>query len=307
MYELTAGGGPDRGGGAAVRAVVSVRGASLRQLSVDGLELIRSTLDPTPPLSAGTVLVPWPNRVEGASWAHDGRQLTLDVTEPAAGNAIHGLLAEHDYTLLERGDSWLTLAAPVIGHAGYPFELLTELRYELGPAGITTVHRIRNSGDVPAPVALGVHPYLRVGDWPVEELEFTLPAQAILPLDERHFPGERRAVRGPAESLHGGRRVAEIVSHACFTELERTGGLLHAELMAPDGGGVRLWADPDFGYVQIYVTPDFPTDAGHATAIAIEPMTAPPNALATGEGLRWLEPDETWTLSWGIRTGGADA
>lgn len=301
MYELTAGGGPDGAGGAPVRAVVSARGASLRQLSVDGLELIRSTLDPTPPLSAGTVLVPWPNRVEGASWAHDGRQLTLDVSEPAAGNAIHGLLAEHDYALFERGESWLTLTAPVSGHAGYPFELQTELRYELAGDGITAAHRIRNSGDVPAPVALGVHPYLRVGEWPVGELQLTLPAGAILPLDERHLPRARRPVRGVAESLHAGRRIAEIVSHACFTELELQRGRMRAELTAPDGRGVRLWADPDFGYVQIYVTPDFPTDDGRTTAIAIEPMTAPPNALRSGEGLRWLAPGETWRLGWGIQ------
>ncbi|MFF3601708.1 aldose epimerase family protein [Kitasatospora indigofera] len=300
MYELTAAGGA-RGDEGAVHAVVSARGASLRALSVDGFELIRSTLDPTPPLSAGTVLVPWPNRVEGASWVHDGRRLELDITEPPAGNAIHGLLAEHDYALLERGESWLTLTAPVIGHAGYPFELQTELRYELSPNGITATHRIRNSGDVAAPVALGVHPYLRVGEWPVEELRFTLPADAILPLDARHFPGERRAVHGAAESLHAGRRVDEIVSHACFTELERREGRLHAELTAPDGRGVRLSADPDFGYVQIYVTPDFPTDAGHTTAIAIEPMTAPPNALRSGEGLRWLAPGETWELGWGLQ------
>lgn len=301
MYELTAGGGPNGGDGAIVRAVVSAKGASLRALSVDGLELIRSTLDPTPPMSAGTVLVPWPNRVEGASWVHRGQRLELDVTEPAAGNAIHGLLAEHDYSLLERGESWLTLSAPVVGHAGYPFELQTELRYELGPDGITAGHRIRNSGDAPAPVALGVHPYLRVGEWPVGELRLTLPAGAILPLDERHFPGRRRPVQGRSESLGDGARVAEIVSHACFTELERRGGHLHAELTAPDGRGVRLWADPNFGYVQIYVTPDFPTDAGTTTAIAIEPMTAPPNALRSGEGLRWLAPGETWELGWGIQ------
>ncbi len=30
-------------------------------------------------------------------------------------------------------------------------------------------------------------------------------------------------------------------------------------------------------------------------------MTAPANALNSGEGLRWLEPDETWTGTWGIR------
>lgn len=29
-------------------------------------------------------------------------------------------------------------------------------------------------------------------------------------------------------------------------------------------------------------------------------MTAPANALNTGEDLRWLEPGDRWTLEWGI-------
>ena len=43
-----------------------------------------------PPLGAGCVLVPWPNRVAGATW--QGHQ--LEVTEPARGNAIHGLVRQ---------------------------------------------------------------------------------------------------------------------------------------------------------------------------------------------------------------------
>lgn len=37
------------------------------------------------------------------------------------------------------------------------------------------------------------------------------------------------------------------------------------------------------------------------TAIAVEPMTAPAEAFTSGQGLRWLEPGEEWTLAWGIR------
>ena len=36
-------------------------------------------------------------------------------------------------------------------------------------------------------------------------------------------------------------------------------------------------------------------------AVALEPMTAPPDALNSGTGLIWLEPGESWTSSWGVR------
>jgi len=37
-------------------------------------------------------------------------------------------------------------------------------------------------------------------------------------------------------------------------------------------------------------------------AVAIEPMTCPPNALRTGTGLIELQPEEQWQASWGIAT-----
>jgi aldose 1-epimerase len=34
--------------------------------------------------------------------------------------------------------------------------------------------------------------------------------------------------------------------------------------------------------------------------LAVEPMTCAPNAFVSGDGLRVLEPEETWTTIWGI-------
>ena len=47
----------------------------------------------------------------------------------------------------------------------------------------------------------------------------------------------------------------------------------------------------------MFVTDKFP---GRDCAVALEPMTAPANALNSGEGLRWLEPGGTFSAEWGI-------
>jgi aldose 1-epimerase len=71
-------------------------------------------------------------------------------------------------------------------------------------------------------------------------------------------------------------------------------------LEAADGRAVELWTDENFGYVEVYIRPRFPhiEGAGHparvGSAVAIEPMTAPPDAFNSGLGLRWLAPGETW-------------
>jgi aldose 1-epimerase len=62
--------------------------------------------------------------------------------------------------------------------------------------------------------------------------------------------------------------------------------------------GVELWADPDFRWVQVYTPDNFP-DRGRA--IAIEPMTCPPDALNSGVDLITLKPGESWVGNWGLR------
>jgi aldose 1-epimerase len=74
-----------------------------------------------------------------------------------------------------------------------------------------------------------------------------------------------------------------------------------AVLRAPDGREVRLVQDAEMAYVQVFTTRIFPKAGGLGLAVAIEPMTAPPNAFNSGLGVRWVEPGETWSVGWGIQ------
>jgi aldose 1-epimerase len=68
---------------------------------------------------------------------------------------------------------------------------------------------------------------------------------------------------------------------------------------------VSIWAEPEFAYVQVFTTTTkYP---GEDFAVAVEPMTAPAEAFNSGRGLRWLDPGEQWTVSWGIRFRGFTA
>jgi aldose 1-epimerase len=62
--------------------------------------------------------------------------------------------------------------------------------------------------------------------------------------------------------------------------------------------GVTVWADESWPYVQLF-SGDLPDI--ERRGFAVEPMTCPPNAFNTGEGLLRLEPGETFEGSWGIR------
>lgn len=284
-------------------AVVTAVAASLRSLIVDGVALIQEYPAQTaPPFCAGWVLVPWPNRVDRAQWVWEGEQQQLAVTELATGHAIHGLLTHTAYQVSSQTPCSITLSADVEPQAGYPFALATSITYELQEDGIVATHRVKNSGSLNAPVAVGAHPFLRLGDFPTEDLTLVVGAGTHIDVDERLIPtGTTTPAALTGKDLRQGRRVGNLALDDAWTEITRNGdgGSTHY-LQAPDGRSVQLHMDESFGYIQTFTTNAFATDKGMVTAVAVEPMTAPPNALNSGQGLRWLAPGEDWTLSWGI-------
>ena len=257
--------------------------------------------DATPPSGCGIVLVPWPNRVKDGTWEHDGTVRRLALTEPARGNAIHGLLRYRPYELVEHSDVAVTQAASIAPELGYPFVLDTLVRHELGPDGLTVTHTIVNQGAEAAPVAVGAHPYPKIGDVPTGELTVAVAAETHLDVDDRLNVVGESPVDGTPFDLRAGRRVADLELDDGFADLPVVGGLVEHVVSAPDGRRVVLWGDEAFRYVQVYTSRTFTTPTASDVALAVEPMTAPANALNTGRGLHWLAPGGSWSVSWGIR------
>ena len=81
---------------------------------------------------------------------------------------------------------------------------------------------------------------------------------------------------------------ATSMDHA-LTGLRRDGdGRAWARLRS-GGTEVALWAGPGYTWLQVFTGDPLPP-ARRRTAIAIEPMTCPPNAFATGDDLHHAGP-----------------
>jgi aldose 1-epimerase len=282
-------------------ATVSEYAAGLRGLEVHGIALVHGGDEPSSPMSAGVVLVPWPNRVDGGVWEHDGRLQQLELNEPEFGNANHGLLSETRYRVASVNTDVLRLEAPIELRTGYPFHLETAVEYRLSTDGVRVRHEITNVGDRRAPVAVGAHPYLRIGNAPSRDLEIRIRASAMLDLDERYIPNGISGVAAAGCDLRDWMPLDDVVWHGCFAALELSHGVVRHGLRDRRGVELELWADAAFGFAQLYVTDALPGLGAGELAVAIEPMTAPPNALRSGIGLTWLEPGEQWSAAWGIR------
>lgn len=292
-------------GGHDLAATITQVAAGIRGFRIDGVDLTEPfPVDATAPSGCGIVLVPWPNRVKDGTWEHDGQTRRLALTEPARGNAIHGLLRYRPYVLVQQDAASVTLHADVFPELGYPFQLDTSVRYDLTPSGLTVTHTITNAGTSPAPVAVGAHPYLKVGGVPTGELVVTVDAATHLDVDDRLNVIGESAVDGTRFDLRAGRRVADLELDDGFADVAMTDGEAHHVVTAPDGRTVTLWAGEDFAYVQVFTQRSFATTTSSDVALAVEPMTAPANALNTGRGLRWIEPGASWSPRWGIRHSG---
>lgn len=292
------------------RATIGTVGAVLAQFEVDGVWLTEPIpADAAPELCNGLVLVPWPNRVRDGRWTHGDATLQLDITEPERNTALHGLLQFTDYEVRERTDAAVTLAASVPPQHGWPFFLDTWVRYELRGHGLRVTHGVTNRSTERAPWAVGSHPYLRIGSTPTEQLRLTVPAAEFYEVDERLNPTGIASVDGTPSDLRETKVIGDLDLDTAYRGLSPVDGA-SAWLESPDGARLELLQDADWDYVQVFTaTPWMPvggfpkTDRGgeRGWAVAVEPMTAPPDALNSGEALIWVEPGGEWSGSWGLR------
>ncbi|WP_407361370.1 aldose 1-epimerase family protein [Microbacterium sp. LBN7] len=281
-----------------VSAQIAQVGASLRSLRIGDVDLVTPyALDIPTPSCSGVVLAPWPNRVRDGLWDDRGTARQLALTEPKFRNASHGLLRFSAYEI-EQTDAAATLSATIVPQTGYPYLIETSVTYLLTDAGIEVVHVLTNRSAEPAPVALGTHPFVTIGDADPRDLVLRVPAQTAFVTDERMLPTGTR----PADAaLRDGIRLGDTTLDTGFTDLARDeDGLVRTTLTAPDGRRLTLWQGEGFDFVQVYTATNYP---GQDLAVAIEPMTAPADALNSGLGIRRLASDESWTLRWGITLG----
>jgi aldose 1-epimerase len=243
------------------RAVIVEVGAGLRRYLVGERDVLDGyARDEMCRSGRGQVLLPWPNRLSGATYEFDGERHSLPVSDAETGSAIHGLVRWTSWSAVWRADDRITLEHVLHPQPGYPFTLRLRVEYALGDDGLTVHTTAENVGTHACPFGAGHHPYLKAPTGRVDDLT---------------VEGER-------------------LGSSVLDEARRLGAPW--ELHVDD---VTVWADEAWPYVQLFTGDPLP-DVDRR-ALAVEPMTCPPDAFNTGEGLIRLEPGEAFSGSWGIR------
>jgi aldose 1-epimerase len=286
------------------QAVVVQVGGGLRSYDVAGRPVLEGfAAQARPEGGRGQLLVPWPNRIRDGRylWADAEHQLAL--SEVAKHNAIHGLLRWVEWALLDRTESRVTVGARLWPQPGYPFRVDVSTAYELTDAGLTVTITGRNQGTEPAPYGVGQHPYLTVGTVLVDEAVLTIPADGWVRCDHRGLPVAIDPVAGTPYDFRCARAIGDTQLDTPYAGLTRNAdGRAVVRLDAPDGSsGVDLWLGEGADYLQVF-SGDTLAAPRRRTGLAVEPMSCPPDAFNSGEGLVALDPGATHLLRWGVAT-----
>jgi len=283
------------------RAVVVEVGGGLRSYSVGG----RDVLDAYRPdemcsSGRGQVLAPWPNRLSNGTYEFDGRTHQLPLTEPEAGNAIHGLVRWVVWRVAEREQHRVVVEHALHPQPGYPFALTLRIEYVLADPGLRVTTTATNVGAERCPFGTGAHPYVSLGTETVDPLFLQVPARTVLESDEHGIPTGTRPVEGSEFDFRQARAIGRTVLDHGFTDLGRDDdGIARVVLEDPDAGDqLTLWLDERYRYLMLY-TGDARPDVARRS-LAVEPMTCPPNAFSTGDDVIVLEPGESVSADWGI-------
>jgi aldose 1-epimerase len=238
------------------------------------------------------------NRLAGDEYRVDGTAVRLRegsrlIARDEHGLPIHGLLGGSPHWKLGHangdGAAWALSARLDFGEhpellEAFPFPHRIELDVALRRRTLTVRTTLTATGDHAVPVAFGFHPYLRLPGVAREDWRVELPAMRHLELDERSIPtGASRPVAASAGPL-GARTFDDgYVDVADGAEF----------VLA--GGGRRVIMRLERGYPAAQVFAPAGEDV-----ICFEPMTAPTNALGSGDRLPLVAPGERYRAQFSI-------
>jgi aldose 1-epimerase len=211
------------------------------------------------------LLAPWANRLARKRFRIEGEEVDLDgvagIHLDEHGLPIHGTMtARPGWDVVRQEARRLTArfaydTAELLAAFPFPHELEIDVELDAGVRVVTAV----TAGDRAVPVSFGWHPYFRVGADRGSILG--LPARRHLELDEQGIPTGRETSEEPSQAPLGRRVYDDLYA------LGDQRGFTLDDITIRFGDG--------YPYAQLYA-PD------ESDFVAIEPMTAPTNALVDG-------------------------
>lgn len=265
---------------------------------IDGYTSYKDAQDNLMTTFKGSNLIPFPNRIADGKYSFQDRNLQLPLNFPQEKNAIHGLLFNTEFKVIDKEDGEIGCKLIIEYTAeeteGYPYKYHQKISYSLlENHKFECKIKITNLMDHSIPVGHGWHPYFRLGESLVDNLLLKFPAEEVLDVNSRNIPtGKSKSYK----EFNEFKPIQKTVLDNCFSLPTKDEQAL-ISIMDHDGKmGYTIWQETGkykYNFLQVY-TP------AHRKSIAIEPMTCAPDAFNNKNGLIILAPLESFSARWGV-------
>lgn len=232
-------------------------------------------------------LSPFACRIKDATYQFNGQQYTIEKFL-LNGSALHGLIYDAVFTVKEtwgnENSAGVILLYQYRGNEkGYPFPYDCEIRYELKNNNVLTVATtITNTGITSIPVQDGWHPYFNFGG-SINDLQLCLKTKSLVEFDAALIPTGEFI---PYQEFVSFKNIGHTSFDDCF--VLDTSALQPLCVLKDNDQKLQLEIYPgtSYPYLQLYTPP-------HRNSIAIESLSAIPDAFNNGVGLIILAPESS--------------
>lgn len=248
----------------------------------------------------GSNLFPFPNRIENGQYDFNSSKYQLHVNFPHENNAIHGLIYNKPFEVVETSASETTASANLRFNStgdikGFPFKFAIEVLFVLDEKnGLTVTTSYSNTDQKNIPVAQGWHPYIKLLS-NTDDFIFSFPSKTIFDVNEKMIP---TGIKKEYKQFEKPTKINDTFFDSCF-ELSTSVDKVSVTIFDPAlNGGVEIWQETGsnkYNFLQIYTPPSRKT-------IAIEPMTCIPDSFNNKTGLCILEPHQKNVVAFGIKS-----
>ncbi|WP_142783202.1 aldose 1-epimerase [Changchengzhania lutea] len=262
-------------------------GGSLQELVLKNHHIIKN-LSPLTYANtyASSILFPFANRIKDGIYEFKGNTYQFDINEKKLNNALHGLVYNKTFKLIDEKTTKAYAALKFVYHEtqttnGFPFTYSIYLEYVLTESTLDLNVEIKNTDSKAFPFTLGWHPYFLSSD--LYNSSFIFDSNLKLKLDKRNIT-EGIIPNG----YDGGLKIKDRFLDDCFM-LDSNRVLFQT----PDYNLAITSTEKDC-FLQLYTPP-------HKNTIAIEPTTGVSDSFNNGIGLKVLQPDDTYHMSWNLK------
>lgn len=244
-----------------------------------------------PYFSRSAKLFPFPNRLKHGHYHYQQRQFTLPANFPWSEHAVHGLLYNQAFELVETladtnlAQVQLRFQTPSL-HSGFPFAVQVDVVYQIDRTGQLSCHtHITNQGLHAFPFGDAWHPYFSLGN-ELKDCTFTMAASLQLEHDDDFPTGTTRS----SHQFNHGVSLQDANLNHCFQFADENKQTIEFKRIDQQAA-LHYQQDKSYPFVQLY-TPQ------SEESLAIEPMTCPADAFNNHIGLLELMPTQTASFQW---------